>query len=78
MRLTQLAVAGADALAELQARRAAYAQTGEYPILIGEAPAAESFLEFDADPTNDSDEVLLASESIDVEGWIQTKRGEWE
>lgn len=77
-RLSKIAVAGDDALAELQARRAAYTQTGEYPILIGEAPAAESFLEFDADPTNDSDEVLLASESIDVEAWIQRKRGEWE
>lgn len=72
MALETIKVAGPDALAELEKRRAAFAATGQYPFLIGNRNYWQGIGEGDDAP--DPAAIIAASRSIDTAAWFAESR----
>src|SRR5687767_13434598 len=75
MEFATLEMPGADAVRRLNELRARYAETGDYPFLIGDADELERIQE-SAECDQEPAEVIRASLDIKIADWIARKRAE--
>jgi hypothetical protein len=69
-------VPGIEAIKTLEARRLAYAQSGEYPFLIGGDRELERLLEAAEFNDLDTDSIIRESLNIDIARWLRNRRME--
>ena len=78
MTFTSIKISGAEAISVLEARRASFQTTGEYPFLIGDREELERLEE--AAEINDQsfEEIIRGALDVDLENWIVNRRTEAE
>lgn len=76
MAFTTIRIAGAEALAELERRRARFPTTHEYPFLVGDEAELERIHESAEFDDRTVEEILGASEEVELGEWIESKHRE--
>ena len=76
MTFTSIKVAGTEAVERLNELRDQFAQTGEYPFLIGPQDDLERMIESAESPRQSPEEIIRASQKIDIDEWVAERRAE--
>ena len=76
MTFTSIKVAGTEAVERLNELRDQFAQTGEYPFLIGPQDDLERMIESAESPRQSPEEIIRASQKIDLDEWVAERRAE--
>jgi len=71
-------IAGSDAIAALESRRASYPETGAYPFLIGDAGELERINETAEFNNRSFDDIIRGAADVDLDQWIAGRRAEAE
>lgn len=78
MPFTTLKIPGAAAIETLESRRLAYARSGKYPFLIGNAEEVERIRQAAEHNDQEFDDIIRESLSLDLAKWQRERRGEAE
>ncbi len=78
MSFTTAKITGADAIAELEARRASFRETGEYPFLIGDTEELERVKEAAEFNDQSFDDIIRGASEVDLQKWMAERRAEAE
>lgn len=71
-------IAGSEAIATLEARRASYPETGAYPFLIGDTEELERIKEAAEFNDQSFDDIIRGALDVDLVSWIAERRSEAE
>lgn len=71
-------IAGSDAIATLESRRASYRKTRQYPFLIGDTEELERIKEAAEFSDQSFDDIIRGALDVDLEKWIAERRTEAE
>ncbi len=74
MTFTTAKIAGSDAIAMLEARRASFRETGEYPFLIGDIEGLERVNEAAEFNDQSFDDIIRGALDVDLQKWIAERR----
>ncbi|QDT81292.1 hypothetical protein Mal35_47730 [Gimesia maris] len=78
MTFTSIQVHGTEAVERLNELRDQFAKTGKYPFLIGPHQDLETMIKSAEFNRQSPEEILLASQKIDLEEWVAERRAEVE